>query len=248
MKKIFISFLALSSVVLLMLSSCKKDETKAYSSIGGTGTLSASTTSPALSKANADANAITFNWQSTTVTGNASAISYTLQFDKKGNNFAAVREIAVTGTTQSVTQGAMNTVLLNLGLPDGVAASIETRLKSVIAPNAAPAYSNVLTLTVIPYSLISYIYVPGAYQGWDPAKAPTLASATSNGIYTGIITVPASSPTLEFKIAPAPNWNTSYGGAAGVLSTSGPNIFFPSAGNFKVDVNLNTLTYSVTKQ
>jgi len=248
MKKIFISFLALSSVVLLMLSSCKKDETKAYSSIGGTGTLSASTTSPALSKANADANAVTFNWPSTTVTGNASAISYTWQFEKKGNNFAAAREIAVTGTTQSVTQGAMNTVLLNLGLPDGVAANVETRLKSVIAPNVAPAYSNVLTLTVIPYSLISYIYVPGAYQGWDPAKAPTLASATSNGIYTGIITVPASSPTLEFKIAPAPNWNTSYGGAAGVLSTSGPNIFFPSAGNFKVDVNLNTLTYSVTKQ
>jgi hypothetical protein len=248
MKKIFISILAVSSVVLLMLSSCKKDETKAYSSIGGAGTLSASTTSPALSKANSDNNALTFNWQSTTVTGNASAITYTLQFDKKGNNFAAAREIAVTGTTQSVTQGAMNTVLLNLGLPDGVAASVETRLKSVIAPNAAPAYSNVITLTVTPYSLISYVYVPGAYQGWDPSKAPSLASATSNGIYTGVITVPTTSPTLEFKITPAPNWNTSYGGAAGVLSTSGGNLLFPSAGNFKVDVNLNTLTYTITKQ
>jgi hypothetical protein len=248
MKKIIFTFLALSGVVLLMLSSCKKDETKAYSSIGGTGTLSASTTSPALSKANGDNNAATFNWQSTTVTGNASAITYTLQFDKKGNNFAAAREIAVTGTTTSVTVGALNSVLLNLGLPDGVAANVDVRLKSVIAPNAAAAYSNVLTLTVTPYSLISYVYVPGAYQGWDPAKAPALASATSNGIYTGVINVPASSPTLEFKIAPAPNWNTSYGGAAGVLSTSGPNILFPSAGNFKVDVNLNTLTYSITKQ
>lgn len=248
MKKIFISFLALSGVVLLMLSSCKKDETKAYSSIGGTGTLSASTTSPALSKNNADANAVIFNWQSTTVTGNPSAITYTLQFDKKGNNFASAREITVTGTTASVTQGAMNTVLLNLGLPDGVAASVEARLKSVIAPNAAPAYSNVLTLTVTPYSLISYVYVPGAYQGWDPSKAPALASATSNGIYTGVIEVPASSTSLEFKITPAPNWNTSYGGAAGVLSTSGGNLTFPSTGKFKVDVNLNTLTYTITKQ
>lgn len=248
MKKIFISVLALSSVLLLMLSSCKKDETKAYSSIGGTGTLSASTTSPALSKANSDNNAITFNWQSTTVTGNPSAITYTLQFDKKGNNFAAAREIAVTGTTTSVTQGALNTVLLNLGLPDGTAANVDVRLKSVIAPNAAPAYSNVLSLNVTPYSLISYVYVPGAYQGWDPSKAPSLASATSNGIYTGVITVPASTSSLEFKITPAPNWNTSYGGAAGVLSTSGGNLVFPSTGNFKVDVNLNTLTYTITKQ
>lgn len=248
MKKIFISFLALSGVVLLMLSSCKKDETKVYSSIGSTGTLSTSTTSPALSKANADANAVTFNWQSTTVTGNPSNITYTLQFDKKGNNFASAREIAVTGTTASVTQGAMNTVLLNLGLPDGVAASVETRLKSVIAPNATPAYSNVLTLTVTPYSLVSYVYVPGAYQGWDPSKAPFLASATSNGIYTGTIIVPASTTSLEFKITPAQNWNTSYGGAAGVLSTSGGNLTFPSTGSFKVDVNLNTLTYTITKQ
>jgi hypothetical protein len=248
MKKIFISFLAMSSMLLLMLSSCKKDETKAYSSIGGTGTLSASTTSPALSKANSDNNAIIFNWQSTTVTGNASAITYTLQFDKKDNNFAAAREIAVTGTTTSVTVGALNSVLLNLGLPDGVAANVDVRLKSVIAPNAAPAYSNVLTLNLTPYSLISYVYVPGAYQGWDPSKAPALASATSNGIYTGSITVPPSATSLEFKITPAPNWNTSYGGAAGVLSTSGGNLVFPSTGEFKVDVNLNTFTYTITKK
>lgn len=248
MKKILFSVIAAGGVMLLLLASCKKDETKAYSSLGTAGTLTASTTSPALSKPNGENVALTFNWGATPVTGSAGTVTYTIQVDKKGNNFKLPREIAAAGTTTAVKVIDLNKALLNLSLAENVSTQVEVRLKSTIAANVDAVYSNVVTLTVTPYSLISYVYVPGGYQGWNPATAPTLASATSNGIYDGAVTVATTVTDFGFKIAPEPNWNVSYGGAAGVLSTSGANLAFPSAGTYKLHVDMNALTYTITKQ
>src|SRR3546814_3971117 len=52
-------------------------------------------------------------------------------------------------------------------------------------------FSNVVTVRSKPIPLTSWVYVPGGYQGWDPATADSLVSLTGNGIYTGIIAFPA---------------------------------------------------------
>jgi hypothetical protein len=251
MKKKLIPFLALSSILLMLFSSCKKDETQIVATIGAAGTLTASTTTPALSLATSANTAVTFSFAATPVTGYQAPITYTLQIDKKGNNFAAAREISATTPSTTVTVGALNTVLLNLNLATGVSTQVDVRVKSVIAPNATPAYSNAVTLTVTPYTLTSYIYVPGGYQGWDPASASAaaLASPTSNGVYDGTVTVPATTTDFGFKITPAPSWNVSYGAgtATGTLSTTGGNLTFPSAGTYKLHVDMNALTYTLTK-
>ncbi|MVN21399.1 SusE domain-containing protein [Mucilaginibacter arboris] len=252
MKKILISFLALSSVLLMLFSSCKKDETKIVAAIGTAGTLTASTTTPALSLATSSNTAVTFSFAATPVTGYQAGITYTLQMDKAGNNFASAREISATTPSTAVTVGALNTVLLNLGLPTGTSSQIQVRTKSVIAANETPVYSNAVTLTVTPYSLTSYVYVPGGYQGWDPTSAtvPSLASPSSNGIYDGTVVVPATTTDFGFKITPAKSWNVSYGSGSGsgTLSTTGGNLTFPSAGTFKLHVDMNALTYTLTKQ
>lgn len=246
------SVLALGSILLLMLSSCKKDETRVTASLGNTGTLAATTTSPALSLATGANTAVTFSWPATPVTGYAGAVTYSLQFDKQGNNFKAPREVAASGLSTPVTVVALNTVLLNLGLPTDVTAQVNVRLKSVIAPNVMPTYSNALTLSVKPYSLISYLYVAGGYQGWNPGAAPNIQSAISNGIYEGTVTVPAGTTDFGFKLTSNKDWNgTNYGSSgAGKLSADGGagNITFPSAGTYKIVANLNDLTYTITKQ
>jgi hypothetical protein len=251
MKKSLISFLAISSALLMLFSSCKKDGTQVVSTVGSAGTLTASTTTPALSLATTASSAVTLSFPATAVTGYQAAMTYTIQIDKKGNNFATAREIPATAPSTDVTVGALNTVLLNLGLTTGTATQIDIRVKSLIAANATPVYSNTINLTVTPYTLTSYVYVPGGYQGWDPTKAdvPSLASPTSNGVYDGTVVVPTVTTDFGFKITPAQSWAVSYGVLGGLLNTTDKsvNLTFPSAGTFKLHVDLNSLTYTITK-
>jgi hypothetical protein len=102
------------------------------------------------------------------------------------------------------------------------------------------------TFTVTSVSQLAQLYVPGDYQGWNPAAAPTLASPNNDDKYEGYINVPAGG-TYEFKITGEPDWNgTIYGdGGSGSLSTSGGNIVFPGAGYYKINVDLAANTYSL---
>ncbi|MGI4021193.1 MAG: SusE domain-containing protein [Janthinobacterium lividum] len=250
MKKPLKFFLAFSSVLLMLFSSCKKDGAQVVSTVGSAGTLTASTATPALSLATSANNAVTFNFAATPVTGYQAAVTYTIQIDKKGNNFASAREITATAPSTNVSVAALNTVLLNMALPTGTSTQVDVRVKSLIAANATPVYSNTINLTVTPYTLTSYIYVPGGYQGWDPTKVdvPSLASPTSNGIYDGTVVVPVATTDFGFKITPAQSWAVSYGAASSsTLSLTGGNLTFPSAGTFKLHVDMNALTYTISK-
>src|SRR5690606_1354337 len=89
------------------------------------------------------------------------------------------------------------------------------------------------------------LYMPGAYNGWDPATA-TILPAIASGIYQGYLTVNPPQG-LGFKITPEQDWDEFYGldsngnlalGADGDLS-------FPAFGSYQITVNLNNLTYSI---
>lgn len=252
MKRILTTAAALCSVLLLLfVASCKKEETQTTGAIGNSGTLAASTTTPPLSLANGANTAVVFNVSAPTpVTGYQAAVGYTLQIGKKGSNFVVPQEVSATAAGATLTQKALNGILHNLKLVDDVSTQVEVRLKSSIAPNIDPAYSNVITLTVTPYSETSYLYVPGAYQGWDPTdpKVGLLTSPTSNNIYDGKVEFTAGK--LEFKITPQPNWNAAYGNAGGgkISLAAGDNLSVPSAGIYAIHVDITALTYTLTKQ
>jgi starch-binding outer membrane protein SusE/F len=102
--------------------------------------------------------------------------------------------------------------------------------------------------TVSPQKFYDLLYVPGDYQGWTPATAATLGSATADGKYEGYINFP-SGGTYEFKLAAQPDWSgTVYGtGGAGAISTSGDNLRVPGAGFYQIKVNTTDNTWSATK-
>ena len=101
-----------------------------------------------------------------------------------------------------------------------------------------------------PGSTYPVIYVPGAYQGWDPASptAMQLASVNSDGKYEGYVYFPDAGS--QFKFTTGPNWDINFGdtGGDGTLEQGSPdNISVPEAGYYKINVDLNNSTYTLLK-
>jgi hypothetical protein len=247
MKKLFTKFMVLGSLALLVLAACKKDGELAVAEIKSNGELSATATALTLTKPNADKNAITFNFTEPDYGYNA-AVTRVLQFALAGTNFAAPREYILSkdSTKKTFKVIDINAVMLSLGLPTGVNSDVQVRLKSTISNNIAPVFSAPVALRVNPYPLISFIYVPGAYQGWNPATADSLISATSNGIYEGIINFPSNG--LGFKMLTKKSWGPpeyGTGSAAGSIAIGGGDLSAPAAGSYRLiaDLNANTLAF-----
>jgi hypothetical protein len=243
MKSIFLKSLAICFIAL-SLWSCKKDETQTVSNITPAGTLTASTTALSLVQSNGALPALTLSYPLATSSGYVVPVTSTLQFGLKGTNFSPVREIVVSSKTYAPTITEMNNMILALGGAVDKPAQLEVRLKSGAAVNDL-TYSNTITLSATPYLASAWIYAPGAYQGWDPATADSLISASSNGVYTGMIAFTAGN--LEFKITPAKKWDVAYGdaGAGKISSSAGDNLKSPDAmvKQVTVDLNQNTITY-----
>ena len=93
------------------------------------------------------------------------------------------------------------------------------------------------------------LYVPGSYQGWDPANTSTvLASVASDGNFEGYLNFPDAN--TEFKFCTTPDWLNDYGDdgtATFHLAHPGNNIQVAEAGYYKLNVNMNDLTYTVLK-
>lgn len=180
-------------------------------------------------------------------------VTYALQIDVANDtigttawsnavNFAAGEDVL----SKSFTGAELNTIALNMGFPQDVASQLVVRVSATMDRTV---YSHAIPLTVTPFVeviTITQIYMPGAYQGWDPATAATL-QAIENGVFQGLITFPAGS--LEFKFTPEPNWDTSYGYDAGgnfALGTETTNLTAPAAGSYQVTVDLNNMTFTLT--
>ena len=245
MKNIF--KIVFAAIVGFLLISCEKDEDRAVLGNPSPSALTASATTFVLLKDDAAKDAVKFSWQAPSF-GNNIVINNVLQFAVKGTNFAKPKEVILGAGTTSVSFKVQdfNGILLGAGAPIGSQSQVEVRLKSTTESSAvAPVYSSAIPLTVTPYALISYVYAPGAYQGWNPATATALVSENSNGIYTGYINFPTDG--LEFKITPNRSWDGAYGSDNGsTLSTSAGNIKAPGVGSYKLVVDLNKSIIAMT--
>lgn len=95
-------------------------------------------------------------------------------------------------------------------------------------------------------SAYGLLYVPGDYQGWSPAAAPTLGSPNNDGNYEGYINIPAGG-SYEFKLTPGPTWDNALGdGGGGTLSSSGGNLKVGSGGYYHIKASTVNNTWSAT--
>lgn len=254
-RKLFFPFILTG---LVLLASCEKDETKVIMSENPTApSITGPSSGASIVLTNADsANNISFTWSATDV-GFSGVITYTLQMDKAGNEFNDALILA-SGTTTSadINVYSLDSKLLSNGYPEDVAASFELRVRAIIAginssPFADTLFSETVTISITPYLIvINYpkLYVPGSYQGWDPSSTETtIASVKSNDIYEGYLYFPDAG--TQFKFTTGPNWDVNYGdnGADGTLDQNGDNIVATDAGYYKINVDMNSMTYSILK-
>jgi starch-binding outer membrane protein SusE/F len=107
------------------------------------------------------------------------------------------------------------------------------------------AYGNQVSFTT-PRAIV-ILYIVGAFQNWDPANAKdSLMNSEDNSTIEGY----AYLTTDEFKFAGQKNWDgTNYGvgSTAGTLSTSGDNLSVSENGYYFFNIDLDKLTYIITK-
>lgn len=253
MKSILKSVLVAASA-LLAFTACEKEQEKLVlpdttANVSIVATPSSTSVTP--DRTNLTGTALTMQWTPANY-GVAVPVRYSVQFDKKGNNFAAPAEVsAASSTSLAISSEEMNKTLVRLGVAPGTTGQIEARVKSEIVTtpdraNFQAAYSPALTLTGSAFTNTTYLYVPGDYQGWAPDKAPRLTSPNGDGVYEGYVYFSKASP---FKLTSAPNWdNTNYGtGGTGLLSTTGDNLTIAEPGYYRIEVDQNKLTWKASK-
>lgn len=250
MKNIIKFFFA--AIAFMMIWSCEKDEDQAVLTLKTEPTLKASTNTLVLTSATANNTAITFTITPAEYTP-AVEITNVLQFAVAGTSFAKVKEAGLSKGTlsKSYTVIEFNALMLSLGLTSGVASDVDVRLKTTVG-KGTPVYSAVQKISVNPYALISYIYAPGKYQGWDLGTANTLVSPNSDGIYVGYIKFLSTADNgLAFKITPQKSWDNSYGtnnqfssaiNTIPIVYNAGGDIVAPGLGYYQATVNTNSNT------
>jgi hypothetical protein len=251
MKKtlIFLTFL----VMAFTFMGCEKPEKTVIKETITANSLNPLTGSPFVLSLDNAANVFqTFTWNAVDY-GFPSANTYTVQVDKKGNNFATPAEVlTLTGAlTSSIKIGDFNKVLLNLGLDPDVATELEFRVKTVVNPNVTPVYSNVVAATATAYATsFPPIYMTGAATGgwgWNLYTYKELRSSAPS-IYETVANFLSGETFRFFKQtdwAPT-SWNYPY--FTGTVSTLFENAndgdknfrFIGTTGYYKVTVNMKT--------
>ena len=251
--------LALLVLLTSTLFSCQKEESYAPMPTT-TQVLTASTTTPSLSQANADNIALTLTWTPGSNQGTQAAIDYSVEVAMQGSNFANPVTLPVERGVYSL---ALKTVDFNklltdkLGLATGTSQTLEVRVKAQEASKAMAAqYSNVVVLTATPYMAVSNIYIVGdaTPNGWNidnPNQLTPSASSSSVFTYTGILNAG------EFKIlASKGDWNVPFYRPlsdhqalteTGVQYTASPDYkwLITTPGAYTITLDITKLTISI---
>jgi hypothetical protein len=247
--------------LILILSACKKEGAKLIlKDASFSGALTSSTDHVVLTTANDNDTVVSFHWPLADV-GQKAVITYTLLLDAVADTSGA----AGWGKAKSFVAGAgvksyafsgkdLNNLVNSMGLTPGSANAVALRVRSNInqyngsASTVAAVYTNTILVSITPYGLS--LYVPGAYQGWDPSTAPLLAPLDGKaGLYEGYVNI-AGSGIQYFKYTNAPDWNhTNYGdGGSGTFSTDGlaAGLSVSNGGYYELTADLNTNKWTAT--
>ena len=244
----------------LLFLSCKKVGIVIPQAVNAPLAISASDSSLVLNQVNQNAAAVTFNWTTGTNNGTNTAIDYTFQLDKKGDNFAnpVTMEMGRQAYTVSYTIGQLNDSLLNhWKIAPGTAVDLEARIIAKVSGSSLPAQiSNSKGITVTPYEPVSstlYIIGGATFTGWDNSKSEALTTdpKTPGGfIYQGTL-LPGAFKFITTLGSFLPSYNMGADSTKLVFRTldSQPDDQFTinEASVYKISVNLINLTIKIEK-
>jgi hypothetical protein len=272
-----------SILSLVMLVSCSKKEHKIYYEEGTPPVLTASSTATmVLTNADKAKFAIKFNWTNPNyrfTTGISSqSVTYALQIDTAGKNFTSpnMQQMTIANETEvSLTVGELNGFLSRMELVAGRAYNVELRIRSALASNSVPLYSNVIKITITPY-LDFAVEPPGTAPNYDDGNLWVTGSCFPSPDWANPLPAPYDA-SLKFTkidklhyelvadfdagggykmIQQQGNWATQYHATTANAPLSGefekkdadPQFASPGPGRYKIEVNFQTGKYKLTPQ
>lgn len=254
MKRHFNKILLMTGAGLVLLGSCKKNESEVTFN-GGTPPMLTASVSDSIHLAASDSTmtAVAFSWTNPNYmfsTGVSSlSVTYYLEIDTVGANFSSPHMQTVTftaATSTSYTVSAFNALLSNgLSLNTGQQHNIQVRIQSFLTPfvlgaNAGVYYSDTLSFLATPYVIPPAVtppsndslYIVGAAVAADnwanPMPAASIPSETFKQVspteYTITVTLVGGA---EYKlISQNGSWNNQWSvSAQDTYPNGGPFVF-----------------------
>lgn len=245
MKKIISKSIFLFSI-LLLLGACEEKEFIELNPDANT-VVSLSTNAVVLTEDTATNDALTVSWTEPDF-GFDAAPSYTIMIDYVGGDFSAAQLIPVgTEREKTFTEGELNGKLLSLGVAPSQSTDLYIAVKTVLS-GFQTMVSNPVTVSVTAYSSLLDLSTnwgvvgSGTPGSWGNPDIPDLPFYTTDTPGELVAYVTLRDGEIKFRTDNA--WTLNYGdtGADGSLDEGGDNIVV-TAGTYKIDLNLNDLTY-----
>lgn len=137
----------------------------------------------------------------------------------------------LTETKFLLTVDELNEAIIAAGGAEDAENEVEFLVTAYCAsvPDGATATSETVRVTTYVSTFAEELYLPGSYQGWNPASAPTIPlSSVQKGFYQGIVDLTtADGSDVQFKFSPVPAWEGDFGGKVEVKPTGSGE--FPTA-------------------
>jgi len=252
--------IAFFSIVCLGIHGCESsddglsiinDELTTLKEVTFEGTPQATPNTVQLTQEMQDQPAVNISWNKVRFPIAEAPVDYTIQFDVPSDTIGETAwdnafniSVGRNVLSKEILVKNLNTMVKDLGLETDVEGIVVYRVMAYVDRTV---YSKAGGFSVTSYEETlsnDLIYVPGTYQGWDPATAATLGGTSVNGVFAGIISFndPAA---LDFKFTTGPNWDENYGGDGnGNLVFDGNNAVVPTTGSYKITVNLNEMKWT----
>ena len=179
------------------------------------------------------------------------AITYDVTISYNGGEAKNVAT-GLTTTSCTTTVDGLNELAVAAGAPEAAASDLDL---TVIAysdsyPAGVPSAPVKMNITTYVATYPDCYYLPGSYQGWNPATAKTLAqSSTQKGLFEGFVDLTTEDGSdVQFKFSPVPAWEGDFGSDDFTVSTDkgfavgsgnsvgGANIQVPS-GFYRISLN-----------
>ena len=130
------------------------------------------------------------------------------------------------GTSFRTTVDGLNEAVIAAGATEGKEAELTFKVYAYCTSLPAGVVSNAVKVKITTYilSFPEKMWLPGSYQEWDIANAPTLSlSSKQKGVYQGFVDLfTADDSDVEFKFSATPSWSkTDFGFEDVTVETKG---------------------------
>ena len=261
--KNFIKYISFACASIFALSACNDDEDIIKldpSSFVAPKVEAQASPTIVMIEENASANAFTFKWSAAQY-GVTSTPKYTLEIDKKGDNFDTPTVITSTASlTADITVKDLNAIAIDLGIEPFKEGELEYRVVSSLGtPASQELISNVNTIKVTPYptDLSTNWGVVGSITGWTIGKDIPFWKSDVTNVYVAYFDVKEANSEIKFR--QDGKWDLNYGDnepstvstdgntISGGLDKGGSNIKISDTGVYKATFDVTKLTYKIEK-